>query len=49
MFREVYKHITTMNDSWNALKVAEGEFYEWSPSSTYIHDPPYFDNMTDTL
>ncbi|EPY23614.1 aconitate hydratase 1 [Strigomonas culicis] len=46
MFKEVYANITTMNKAWNELKVTEGEFYQWDPKSTYIHNPPYFDGMT---
>ncbi|KAK7198558.1 aconitase [Novymonas esmeraldas] len=46
LFKEVYANITTMNEKWNELKVEEGEFYQWDPKSTYIHNPPYFDGMT---
>ncbi|KAG5481020.1 hypothetical protein LSCM1_06696 [Leishmania martiniquensis] len=45
LFKEVYANITTMNQKWNELRVEEGEFYKWDPSSTYIHNPPYFDEM----
>ncbi|AIN97244.1 aconitase, putative [Leishmania panamensis] len=46
LFKEVYANITTMNAKWNMLQVEEGEFYQWDPKSTYIHNPPYFDGMT---
>lgn len=45
LFKEVYANITTMNEKWNELNVAEGDFYHWDPKSTYIHNPPYFDKM----
>ncbi|EPY42544.1 aconitase [Angomonas deanei] len=46
MFKEVYANIATMNEGWNQLPVSEGEFYQWDPKSTYIHNPPYFAGMT---
>ncbi|RNF05489.1 cytosolic aconitase [Trypanosoma rangeli] len=46
LFKAVYAHITTLNDEWNALEVKEGKLYDWNPNSTYIHCPPYFENMT---
>lgn len=31
---------------WNNLSVPSGTLYAWDPTSTYIHEPPYFKNMT---
>ncbi|KAG5481659.1 hypothetical protein CUR178_07012 [Leishmania enriettii] len=46
LFKEVYANIATMNQKWNELRVEEGEFYMWDPKSTYIHNPPYFNDMS---
>ncbi|CCW69174.1 unnamed protein product [Phytomonas sp. Hart1] len=46
LFKSVYENITTINESWNQLQVEKGEFYNWDPNSTYIHNPPYFEGMT---
>ncbi|RNF05616.1 cytosolic aconitase [Trypanosoma conorhini] len=46
LFKSVYAHITDLNEQWNALEVKEGKLYDWQPNSTYIHHPPYFENMT---
>ncbi|KAL1316003.1 aconitate hydratase 1 [Arachis hypogaea] len=46
MFRETYNAITKGNPMWNNLSVPTGTLYSWDPSSTYIHEPPYFKNMT---
>ncbi|KAL8172497.1 hypothetical protein V2J09_024301 [Rumex salicifolius] len=46
MFKNTYEAITKGNPMWNALEVPEGHLYKWDPKSTYIHDPPYFKNMS---
>ncbi|KAL9236301.1 hypothetical protein vseg_010988 [Gypsophila vaccaria] len=46
MFKSTYEAITKGNPTWNSLKVPEGTLYQWDPNSTYIHDPPYFKNMS---
>ncbi|KAK9165048.1 hypothetical protein Scep_000239 [Stephania cephalantha] len=46
MFRQTYEAITKGNPMWNQLTVPSGTLYSWDPTSTYIHDPPYFKDMT---
>ncbi|KAL2348647.1 hypothetical protein Fmac_002647 [Flemingia macrophylla] len=46
MFRETYNAITQGNPMWNNLSVPMGTLYAWDPTSTYIHEPPYFKDMT---
>ncbi|KAF8405461.1 hypothetical protein HHK36_010367 [Tetracentron sinense] len=46
MFRATYEAITKGNPMWNQLSVPSGTLYTWDPKSTYIHDPPYFKEMT---
>lgn len=46
MFRATYEAITKGNPMWNQLSVPSGTLYAWDPTSTYIHDPPYFKNMS---
>jgi aconitate hydratase len=31
---------------WKDIKVTGGDLYEWDESSTYIHHPPYFQELT---
>jgi len=45
MFQKVYADIQKGNDRWNSLKVPEGTLYPWDSSSTYIHNPPFFQSM----
>ncbi|XP_041993000.1 aconitate hydratase, cytoplasmic-like [Salvia splendens] len=46
MFRSTYEAITKGNPMWNQLMVPNDKLYSWDPTSTYIHEPPYFKNMT---
>ncbi|KAJ6329392.1 hypothetical protein OIU77_010966 [Salix suchowensis] len=46
MFKSTYEAITKGNPMWNELTVPAATSYAWDPNSTYIHDPPYFKNMT---
>ncbi|KAM7260819.1 hypothetical protein ACFE04_026294 [Oxalis oulophora] len=46
MFKATYNAITEGNPMWNQLSVPSGKVYEWDPKSTYIHEPPYFKNMS---
>ncbi|WP_274648941.1 aconitate hydratase AcnA [Paenibacillus humicola] len=45
MFREKYANVFTQNERWNAIDVPQGESYEWDPKSTYIANPPFFENI----
>ncbi|MBY0010598.1 aconitate hydratase AcnA [Paenibacillus typhae] len=47
MFRRKYENVFTANERWNAIPVPEGELYEWDDNSTYIQNPPFFENLAD--
>ena len=49
MFKEVYSRIKTGNERWNGLKETTDLLYNFNPESTYIKNPPYFENMTIDL
>ena len=49
MFKEVYSKISAGNDKWNELETFTGEVFPWDKNSTYIHNPPFFNNMTQAL
>jgi len=46
MFEERYASVFEGSDSWKEIKVSGGDIYEWNASSTYIHHPPYFQELT---
>src|SRR5512140_821400 len=41
MFTDQYASVFEGSDMWKAIKVPEGDLYQWDDSSTYIHHPPY--------
>nr|WP_221236979.1 aconitate hydratase AcnA [Roseospira goensis] len=45
MFRTRYDNVFEGPAQWTAIDVAEGETYAWSPASTYVQNPPYFEGM----
>ena len=47
-FGRSYSNIFTSNDSWNKLDAPTSELFEWSADSTYIKEPPFFQNMSAT-
>ena len=49
MFKEVYGKIAKGTDRWNNLKVPDGKQYAWRAESTYIHEPPFFKTVEQTL
>ncbi|THF95427.1 hypothetical protein TEA_014338 [Camellia sinensis var. sinensis] len=46
VLESTYESITKGNPMWNDLSVLASKLYSWDPNSTYIHEPPYFKNMT---
>jgi aconitate hydratase len=46
MFKEKYADVFSGSDIWKEIKVKEGDLFEWSEDSTYIHHPPYFQTLT---
>jgi aconitate hydratase len=46
MFSDRYGSVFDGSDIWKAIEVSGGDIYEWNDSSTYIHHPPYFQNVT---
>jgi aconitate hydratase len=46
MYRRSYGAVYAGDERWNGLEVPEGDRFEWSPTSTYVRRPPYFDGMS---
>jgi aconitate hydratase len=46
MFREQYEGVANANPEWNAIEAVTGELYEWNEKSTYIQEPPFFDDFS---
>lgn len=46
MFRKNYGKVFDGSAAWNAIRSADSQLYPWSEASTYIKNPPFFDDMT---
>ena len=46
LFQEEYQDVFTGNERWNQVPVSGGVLYNWDPESTYIQEPPFFQDMT---
>ena len=46
MFKDKYADVFSGSDMWKEIKVTGGDLYEWDESSTYIHHPPYFQELS---
>ncbi|AKA48394.1 aconitate hydratase [uncultured archaeon] len=46
MFREKYKNLDIYNEKWSKLNAPTGTTYDWEDSSTYIRNPPFFDDFS---
>jgi aconitate hydratase len=49
MFRQKYQNVFQANERWNQIAVPKGELYEWDATSTYIQEPPFFNQLSHTL
>ncbi|CRG95127.1 aconitase, putative [Plasmodium gallinaceum] len=45
MYTDIYENIKYVNKYWNDIKIKKDKLYEWDVNSTYIHKPPFFENM----
>ncbi|WP_296405528.1 aconitate hydratase AcnA [Psychrobacter sp.] len=46
MFHKNYGEVFDGSAEWNAIHSAESQLYPWSEASSYIKNPPFFDDMT---
>ncbi|WP_085523812.1 aconitate hydratase AcnA [Tuberibacillus sp. Marseille-P3662] len=46
MFKKEYERVFDENERWNNLESSTGELYDWDPESTYIQNPPFFQNLS---
>jgi len=45
-YRERYSNFVEGNPLWNEIPSIAGEVYEWDQESTYIQEPPYFEDFS---
>jgi len=44
-YKRLYSDFTSENPLWNEIPSSAGDVYEWDESSTYIQEPPFFENF----
>ena len=47
MFRERYRDAFKGDTRWRKIKVEGGLTYDWNANSTYVQNPPYFEDLTE--
>jgi len=45
MFQKAYEESLKGDERWNALDAPTGELFQWDEKSTYVKQPPFFDDM----
>ncbi len=46
MFKQRYSHVLEDNPLWGQISILEGPLYTWNPTSSYIQNPPYFEDVS---
>ena len=47
MFKKQYAKVFEGDEAWRGLKIPIGDTFRWDEKSTYVKNPPYFENMPD--
>jgi aconitate hydratase len=45
-FRRLYQDFASQNPKWNEIPAPVGEVFAWDAQSTYIQEPPFFENFS---
>ena len=45
-YKRLYSEFAEQNPLWNQIPTSEGAVYEWDTESTYIQEPPYFEDFS---
>lgn len=45
-YRQIYRDFAEQNPLWEEIPSPTGLIYQWDENSTYIQEPPYFENFT---
>ncbi|MBS4199082.1 aconitate hydratase AcnA [Bacillus sp. FJAT-49732] len=49
LFRKEYENVFSDNKRWNEIKTSNDPLYKWDNDSTYIQNPPFFENLSNEL
>ncbi|MGE5620828.1 MAG: aconitate hydratase AcnA [Sphingomonadaceae bacterium] len=45
LFAENYAHVFEGDEQWMSMPVPPGELFAWDPDSTYVQEPPFFQDF----
>ncbi len=45
-YKRLYSEFAEQNPLWNEIPSTEGDVYQWDRDSTYIQEPPYFEDFS---
>ncbi len=45
VFQKLYTGFAEQNPKWNEVPASTGQIYEWDRASTYIQEPPFFEDF----
>ncbi|HEX3102384.1 MAG TPA: hypothetical protein VHQ01_11355, partial [Pyrinomonadaceae bacterium] len=45
-YKRLYSEFAEQNPLWNSIETSVGQIYEWDRESTYIQEPPFFENFS---
>jgi aconitate hydratase len=45
MFKREYSHIFEGDEHWQAMSAPTGPIFQWAETSTYVQEPPYFEDF----
>ncbi len=48
LFQKEYDEVFLGDKDWQSIEVTESEAYNWNKDSTYVQQPPFFDNLAKT-
>src|SRR6266480_2962257 len=48
-YRRLYTNFEAQNPLWNEIPTSTGNVYKWDRESTYIQEPPYFENFSNAV
>lgn len=46
LFKKEYERVFDDNEEWNNLETSDGDLYQFDTESTYIQNPPFFENLS---
>ncbi len=46
VFQKLYSDFAEQNPQWNEIASSTGDVYDWNADSTYVQDPPFFEDFS---